>query len=93
VDRIIVSWSQALISSKATGASKARDSKAMSRAAQIRWDKYWEERGGRPLGYQPIRPMHKRLKKGKDTLKKGEPQSLAQEIAQEQHRRKFVQPL
>jgi hypothetical protein len=53
-DAFMLSWGQTLLSAKAKGACKVRSSEAMARAARIRWEKYWEQKGGRPSWYPPL---------------------------------------
>jgi len=54
-DAIMMSWSGSLLSARARGASKARSPEAMARAARIRWEKYWQKKGGRLSNYPPLR--------------------------------------
>jgi hypothetical protein len=57
-DAFMLSWGQTLLSARAKGACKVRSSEAMARAARIRWQKYWEAKGGRPANYPPL-PLKK----------------------------------
>jgi hypothetical protein len=53
-DLFMISWGQTLLSARARGACKVRSPEVMARAARIRWEKYWEKKGGRPANYPPL---------------------------------------
>jgi hypothetical protein len=53
-DSFIMSWGQTLLSARAKGSTKVRSHEVMARAARIRWEKYWEKKGGRPSWYPPL---------------------------------------